>query len=172
MLKTKKSLIIAFVFPILVLMGMVGINEYYIRTSEERVFPIQGYDPRDLLSGHYLLFSVDYGVNCPSLRKKFYTECPIKAHLCLEPEKTLGLSHKVNKECSLFIKGKCSCWGSNFSAKNDNRYYIPETHAKKLEDLVRNSKNKREVLLSITKKGHVMVKDIHINGKSIKNFIK
>ena len=176
-MKTKSSLIIAFIFPILVLMGMAGINKYYIKISEERVFPISGYDPRDLLSGHYLVFSVDYGMNCSSLKKKMKGKVkkekyPIKAHLCLEPEKAIGLSHKPNKECSLFIKGKCSYYRSNFSVKNGNRYYIPEKHARKLEHLVRNSENEREVVLSITKKGHVMVKDIHINGKSIKNLMK
>ncbi|MDE0091698.1 MAG: GDYXXLXY domain-containing protein [Oligoflexia bacterium] len=174
--KSKELLvIIAFVFPILILMGMTGINYFYLKTSEERVFSIRGYDPRSLLSGHYLTFSVDYGGDCSSLKQKTkgktkQKKCPLKAHICLEPEKITGFSHKPNESCSLFIKGKCSCFNSNFSTKN-NRYYVPEKQAKKLEKLLMDRENKREVVLSITKKGHVMVKDIHINGTSIKNCI-
>ncbi|MCZ0933305.1 MAG: GDYXXLXY domain-containing protein [Oligoflexia bacterium] len=177
MFQSKKSLIMAFVFPILVLMGMVGINYFYLKTSEVRVFPIRGYDPRSLLSGHYLRFSVDYGMKCSSpFREKTRKAgkrkiCPFKAHICLEPGKMIDLSHKPNKDCSLFIKGTCSC-DNVFSAKEEYRYYVPERHAKKLEKLLIDQNNKREVVLSITKKGHIMVKDININGKSITNWMK
>ena len=83
-------------------------------------------------------------------------------------------SHKPSKECSLFIKGSCSCleFKTDFTVKNDNRYYVPEEHAKQLEKILMDQDKKREVVLSITKKGNVMVKDIHIEGKPIKSWIK
>ena len=171
MFQPRRMLIIAFIFPILILIGMVGIHSFYLVTSEQRVFPIRGYDPRSLLSGHYLRFLVDYELKCPSFLKKKAKRCPFKAHICLEPEKRIDLFHKPNKDCSLFIKGFCSC-NNVFSAREEYRYYVPEQYAKKLEKLLMNTDNKREVVLSITKKGHIMIKDININGKPIKNWIK
>ena len=71
MFQSKRTLITAFVFPILVLMGLAGINYFYLKTSAQRAFPIKGYDPRSLLAGHYLTFSVDYGLICSvDLREK------------------------------------------------------------------------------------------------------
>ena len=176
MFQSKKTLIISFVFPILVLIGLAGINYFYLKTSEQRLFPISGYDPRSLLSGHYLTFTVDYGLNCPSLEKQEKIQKPMryKVHVCLEPKKSLEISHKPIKECTLFIKGFCErtflSW--RFNVNNDNRYYVPEQHAKRLEEILMDEDKKREVILSITKKGNVMVKDILIDGKAIKSWIK
>lgn len=62
---------LAALIPALALLGWVGLNETRLRSGEEFVLPITGYDPRDLLSGHYLRFQILYPSeegDCPAYR--------------------------------------------------------------------------------------------------------
>ncbi len=163
-----KLFIMALSFPIVCLMGIVGINEYQLRTSQTLTLPIQGYDPRDLLSGYYLRYKVKYGIKCPKKSKSKTERSSKPAYICFKPEKSITYSPPEN--CSLFIKGKCYPFTNEFQSKNINRYYIPEDRAKEIEKLFTSAK-KQEVVLSVTKKGHALVKDILINGESIKKLI-
>lgn len=165
MLLFHKLFIIALSFPILCLMGIVGMNEYQLRKSQTLTLPIQGYDPRDLLSGYYLRYRVKYGVKCPEKNKSKTKRRSKVAYICFKPEKSI--TYSLPENCSLFIKGKCDF--NEFQSKNINRYYIPE-RAKELEKLFTSAK-KQEVVLSVTKKGQALVKDILIDGESIKKLI-
>ena len=160
-----KLLTVALAFPILFLIGMIGVNEYNLRKSKTLVLPVQGYDPRDLLSGHYLIYKVDYGLSCPDDLDGF----PVTAYMCFEPKKYIVISKQPEKTCSLFIKGQC-LRNLEFQT-NASRYYIPEKKAKQLEQLFIKA-DKKNVILSVTKKGHVLVKDLIIDGKSIKTLIE
>ena len=159
-----KLLIAALAFPVVILIGMTGINEYYLRTSQSLVLPVQGYDPRDLLSGHYLIYKVDYGLSCPEDLENF----PVTAYICFKPLKYI-VAFKQPKNCPLFIKGECL--GNREFQANANRYYIPEDKARQLEDLFLKA-DKKNVVLSVTGKGHVLVKDLIIDGQSIKALIR
>ena len=162
----KKNLLpaIAFVLPIAFLAGMAGVNEYYLRTSHELILPIEGYDPRDLLSGRFLRYKIKYSVKCPRVHKSRQ-----KAYICFEPEKRITI-FSPPENCSLFIKGWCYPNQSYFKAGID-RYYIPEQQAKKLERTFLDALEKN-VVLSVTKKGNVLVKDILIDGRPLKSFIQ
>lgn len=61
----KVFLIIALFFPLVVLIGWTGWLGTTRGLRQEVVLPIQGYDPRDLLSGHYLSYQIDWKrANC------------------------------------------------------------------------------------------------------------
>ena len=170
---SHKLLILAFIFPILFLLGITGVNEYFLRINQSQTltFPIEGYDPRDLWAGYYLRYKVNYGLKCPSTHTAEYGKCPNKAYICFEPEKYLRVSEAPDKNCSLFIKGKCACFSDNFRVKGINRYYVPEKKAKQLEQLFIKA-DKKEIILSVTNKGTVWIKDLTIEGQSIKTLIK
>ena len=120
--------------------------------------PITGYDPRDLLSGHYLRYSIDYGV-----QEICHEDASNKAgYVCLNPKRfTYSLPGDY---CSLFIKGSCD--GSQFNAGIE-RYYVPEKDAKRLEKLIHS--HKASVTLSVLRNGKAQVKDLLIDGQSWKN---
>ena len=57
----KKTWIYAAIFaPFLVLVGWTVMTVNYRSTASEIVLPVRGYDPRDLLSGHYIQFQIDW----------------------------------------------------------------------------------------------------------------
>ncbi len=153
-----------FVFPVLCLLGFVGFNEYHLLTSRELVLPIEGFDPRDFLSGHFLRYRIQYALKCPAAVKSIRQ----KAYMCFEPEAYVA-TLKPLANCSLFIKGFCV--GGAFQVRTYHRYYIPEKKAPGLEQIFLKAKEKN-VVLSVTKKGHILAKDILIEGQSLKSLIK
>ena len=156
----QKILALALIFPIIALMGWVGMNSYRLKMSQELILPVEGHDPRDLLSGYYLRYRVIYGVKCPKI-----TKTRVTAYICFEPKKYITTVKPI--DCTLFVKGRCFAGKNGFQA-NVDRYYVPEKNAKKLTRFFTKS-NDKSVVLSVTKAGNVLVKDILIDGQSIKD---
>ena len=101
MIASKKGIVISLIFPIVVLAALVGYRVNIFSTGTEITLPISGYDPRDLLSGHYLIYTVDYGVGgiCSG------TSGINTGYVCLSPQKRFSVLPPVN--CDLMIKGFC-----------------------------------------------------------------
>lgn len=150
-----KKLILAVAIPCLALASMAIYNQSIIMTAPEYEFEIEGYDPRDILAGHYLVFRIKYPID------------PICDHyqpaaMCVHPE------FKVMKEgeytgCDQWITGRCD--GKKFTDQL-NRFYIPEAKAYKLEAKVRHGKATIKVAVG---KGNAVIKDLLIDGKSWKD---
>lgn len=166
MIQTKKGVLIALIIPIVGWILLVAYKKHILSTGVEVTRPITAYDPRDLLSGHYLTYTVNYGVEdiCKGVsiyyRKK-------TTYVCLKPPK---FSLKWPNSCELVIRGVCN--RGTFRAGIE-RYYVPKEEAKKLERLVRS--NKASITFSVNKAGQAQVKDLLINGiswKKQKNLFK
>lgn len=153
-MRTKLYLIAALLFPIITLITMSAYKRHILHTGYEVILPVTGYDPRDILSGHYVTYTVDYGVNnyCDDKLKVY------DGYMCLESHVFML---KPNSSCKHFIKGKCNY--GRFEAGIE-KYYIPEKNATTLDKQVRN--NQASILISVTPEGHALVKDLLIDGKS------
>ena len=154
MIQSKKGLLIALIVPIVALALLVGYKQYILSIGKKITLPITGYDPRDLLSGHYLIYTINYGVD------GICGETPYKlqktGYVCLDPKK---FSYRRPDHCEIMIKGVCS--HGRFKAGIE-RYYVPEAEAKKLEHLVQSL----SIVLSVPKNGKAQIKDLLINGTS------
>ncbi|EIJ36377.1 GDYXXLXY domain-containing protein [Thiothrix nivea] len=155
-------LIVALALPILSL----GLNAYLKSAQrangEEVVLPITGFDPRDLLSGHYLQYRVDYGVEngCGEHRTE--------ASVCLRPMRGIYPQGSLPQDCGLFIRGRCDS-SADFLADIE-RFYIPEEYAQSLEDKVRDRKG--ELVLSVDRQGNAAIRDLLIEGKPWKEAVQ
>jgi len=152
MIKSRKTLIIASLFPIIMLAMLIAYKKYVLATGTEVILPISAYDPRDILAGHYMTYQIDYGIPniCPGLKKTAQ-----RIYICLD---TKTFSYTKPLQCKLFIRGTCSY--NRFTAGIE-RYYIPENQAEYLSQEIKN-KN-ASILISITKNGHAEVKDLLLN---------
>lgn len=157
MMQTKRALIIALMFPILALVSLTAYKKYVLSVGQEIILPISGYDPRDLLSGHYLIYRIDYGVEgiCAS------NSAPQTGFVCLEPK---TFSYSAPQSCSKLIRGVCN--NGRFEAGIE-KYYVPEDQAKRLEEQIRSKP--ASIVLSVTQSGEAQVKDLLVNGQSWKN---
>lgn len=157
MIKSRKWILIALIFPIVSLLALTGYKKYVLSFGKEVTLPITGFDPRDLLSGHYIIYSVQYGVE--GICKDRYEE-KIDAYVCLD-NKTFSYS---NEGCSLFIAGSCNYGTFNAGIE---RFYIPESRAQELDQIVRGGSG--SIVISISSNGAAQVKDLLISGKSWKD---
>lgn len=154
MIQSKRALVIALAFPIVALAALAAYKRSVLSFGNEVILPISGYDPRDLLAGHYLIYQIDYGLDGICSEKT--TERV--GYVCLEPKL---FSYSLPEGCSKLIRGTCNY--GRFEAGIE-KYYVPQEKAKELEDQVRT--NSASIVLSITEGGQAQVKDLLINGES------
>lgn len=150
-------LAIALAIPILALIAVAGMKAQQRASGIEVVLPIEGFDPRDLLSGHYLTYRVDYGI--PTSCGEMYET---QADLCLEPTRAVYPHNQRPDDCRLFLRGYCDT-NTGFSVENLNRFYIPEEHAAVLDSKVRDKQG--SLVLAVDAQGNAVIKDLLINGK-------
>lgn len=154
-----QQLALAIALPILLLTANASWHFYKLGQGVEIRLPIQGFDPRDLLAGHYLIYQIDYGLgdfctSTDSTKRQRQT-------ICLQPKQS-----EASADCAIPLEGFCSNEG--FKAGIE-RFYIPEQYASALDQAIRGQKG--EIVLMI-KNGKASVKDLLIEGKPWLEFIK
>lgn len=158
-------LIAAVLLPIIVL-GSVAFQK--ARISAEGIelrFPIDGYDPRDIIAGHYLVYSVDYGTNAcqgPNRIKPVNRSQGDAVCLCLTDTLAVPpVSHPIDCEdidtadCRAVLKGRCE--RGRFTAGLE-RYYINEEKAAELDRIVRQGKSR--IVVKVDRKGEAIVQSL------------
>lgn len=179
-------LVAALALPIVALAFLAGYHYTTYHAGKEYRFPITGYDPRDLLSGHYLVYRIDYGLGdlCyqqsggePANSQADSAQADsaqadsgqadssqarkptaTTAYVCLEPKQ---FSYYPIESCGYYVKGQCHF--GRFSAGLE-RFYVPEARAKELEASIQ--KHQAHIVLSALPKGRVLVKELLIDGQS------
>lgn len=131
--------------------------------------PIDGYDPRDILSGHYLIYRLGFNhrEHCNYDRNPVY--------LCLNPDPSGDELHDreisylapfPSEDCKAVLKGRCE--NGRFLAGIE-RFYIPEEYAGNLDRVVRSGKGK--IVVAIDQRGNAAIKDLLINDEPWKDYI-
>lgn len=138
--------IMAVLLPIAILGSLVARNEWLYRHAEEVVLPISGYDPRDILAGHYLTYQVEYGVPTPCQSNSRRSQGTL--YMCLKPAKVIRDPRDL-ENCSLYIRGHCQ-W--NRFVAGIERYYVPEAEAENLDKLIR--KGQVKLVVRVSPNGH------------------
>ncbi|MBN8540793.1 MAG: GDYXXLXY domain-containing protein [Deltaproteobacteria bacterium] len=154
----RKKLLFAIAFPIVLLLGLTLQKHTLRQTGVKKVFPISGFDPRDLLSGHYLIYSVDYGIpDVCSVGSANWSK-KTEAHICFDTGVFVNGPIR-DSNCKVAIEG--SCTGSRFVAGLE-RFYVPQEKALALEKLVQN--RQASIVVSIGSRGEAQVTDLLIDG--------
>ncbi|TGJ98593.1 GDYXXLXY protein [Leptospira langatensis] len=142
--------------PILVLGSLTLEREIDLRNGKVLILPITGYDPRDLLSGHFLRFQIDpsysesvcnedsntsslSGETGVKLQSSEYGSC-----VCFESREPSSYEAKYLADCSpsereilkcwTYIKGSCKYGRFEYPFR---KYYIPEEKAKEWDAKLR-----------------------------------
>ena len=158
-----RNKIIACAFALTVLFGWAIYHTVNSNIGQIVEIKVSGYDPRDLLSGHYLTYTVDYDNFKHADCRNFQSEPAV--YLCLAIGK---LSAKKPADC-LAVKGICRY--SRFVAGIE-RFYIPQDYAPKLDAALRAGKHDAKIKVLITRGGKTYVKDMFFDGISAKDFAR
>lgn len=139
--------------------------------------PITGYDPVDLLSGHFVRYRLDLGELDACKPDPNYKETPGEDTgrcVCFmdQPNTTVAkpiwagaCSQRPTNNCPKLLRGVCDEW--RFAAGVE-AFYIPEAYASKFATLPPNS----TIVISLSPEGEGQVIDLKIDGKHFSDYVK
>ncbi len=156
--------------PFFAMLVMIGMNMRNISYQEYRI-AIEGYDPRDLLKGHYLIFRYKWPAD---VEKKTAYECACLAGDPLVPVVTFGACPQAKTapaDCRAFIR-LAESGDHSQPYESARRFFIPEAHAGRLENMLRSGKHDFAVGVVPQDNGMVQLKELYIDGVPLDEFLK
>jgi len=161
----KKNIIVC-VIALIVLFSWTLFHAFNSNRGQITHIKVTGYDPRDLLSGHYLTYTVLYENFEQSSCSEHEGD---DVYLCLDDGR---LSSITPGGCATFIKGVCSIYGANRFNAGIERFYIPEKHAERLDSALRKGTFDTKIKVLVTPTGKAYVKDMLFDGVPALEFAK
>jgi uncharacterized membrane-anchored protein len=163
---SRRFTLFAVALPVIAIVLGIVRAEWTLRHGRDFVFEIGGYDPRDLLRGHYLLFSLR--VDPLAVREPCEDDAPEVCCLCL----TRGDDNRVTSaERASCATARADCDGALqiSDAIRSVRYYVPEAHATELERRLREATQREAAfaVVSIDADGNGRVRELQIDGETI-----
>lgn len=165
-----KSVLLSVIIPILALLSWLYSIQSKIDQGAQMRVRVEGYDPRDLLAGHYVNFELTLGTFNPCQKNNLQYNNDI-ACVCYNPD-SIGdyysptwsgdCSNRPN-DCKRFLKGTCRY--TQFDAQV-NRYSIPEKYSPVLKTMPANS----STLLSVTKSGTAHVLGLYVGEQTVEEY--
>lgn len=143
----RKVLAAALVVPFVALMGWLLLLTHQRETGAEVTVAVEGYDPRDLLSGHYIQYEIHWGrTNCAQFDKG----------ICPQDD---------------FCNGE-ALWGYQPRTRSC-RFYVPEQNAGTLDRLLalNDAQASFEVVYSYHPGKKPLAKKLLINGQDWKEYL-
>ncbi len=164
----NKKILVAVLIPFLLLSLFIIQSEFHIRQGNEWKFHVQGYDPRDLLRGHYLRFNLRYNW------VEGYHQCENTNDCCLCLSDIGEIAPMVRKTSCKVAQNQCDGFIRGEFERSLNRYYIPENYAKQAEQILRDARFDNEAFLSVSinSQGKPLITDMIIHGESLNELIK
>lgn len=163
---SRKPLAFAVVLPIVFLVLGIVRAELQLSRSQRWVFEVEGYDPRDLLQGHYLSYRIhfDEGAAIGVCDEHLGVECC----LCLHATAS-GVPPKVQRATCEYALRSCDGALQTRYLPNLQRYYVPEANANALSARLLDAEraHRAQVVLAIDHQGKPAVADMLIDGQRI-----
>lgn len=183
-MKTALKIFVIFL-PVIIMGLLIASNIHNQKNGEQWRIPVTGYDPRDLLRGHYLTFRYDW-----NWRDKIQENKNERANcvgrecaLCLQrsDEEITHIAYVDSvenaRQCDSFIKGR-SYNMNNFSISGGayglQRYYIPEKNARQLDQMLRQNDSNYdfEIEMRISDTGRAFIEGMYIDDQPLEEWIK
>ena len=160
----RRALLLALVAAdLLVFGGWLGVEQFARKGAQLRL-PVEGYDPRDLLSGHYVRFRL---VAVREAEAMLPAGAPRTGRFCLEDRQ--GLLHVSRplghgQDCKLFLTSTApaAARGVDFGV---DRFYVDERKAASVASVVAGPQT--YVVATIDGGGRVAIVDLVVNGRSL-----
>jgi len=145
--------------------GWIAREEHARRTNTVRL-PVEGYDPRDLLSGHYVQFRLR--AETEAQQHLDATDARGAVDLCVEPGAD-GLLHVVrvaqgDATCKAFVRARRT---AERAVRVDvDRFYVPEPRAGAVARVAAGPQT--YLLATLDAQGGVHTVDLVVDGKSLR----
>lgn len=135
---------------------------------------IVGYDPRDLLYGHYLMFRYkwDWAEGQPAENACTGAECC----LCVgegdvDPKvSVMTCAAAKEQQCTRLVKGQY--YGSTDFMLDNDRYLVSETRARELEAILRDEPDRMRMEITLPPSGKSRIKMLHVDGIPVEDYLR
>jgi uncharacterized membrane-anchored protein len=152
--RARLSLLLALALPIVALALLVARGELTTRHGRPYRIRIVGYDPRDLVRGHYLRYRLDF--RWDDARERCTTsEC---AYCLRGPAGSEPLVTRVSRDDT----AGCDASFPETQLDHLQEFYIPEDRGADLERAIR--QRKAELLVRVAAGGNVVIQDLLLDG--------
>lgn len=171
--------VLALALPIVALAALVGEQELRFRNAQQVNVPVRGYDPRDLLRGHYITGQFDWDWDA-------VPEQGGAGGLCILPGTAARPKVRFIKEwqpddrpadCRAVVAGRLASRAvaatPTFVPKTLDsgapgvRLYVSETRAPELEELIRKHPGALTVDLAVRPDGSAAIMALRVDGQII-----
>jgi hypothetical protein len=138
-----------------------------MQKAQEVTFAVTGFDPRDLLAGHFLRFRVDLGpsISCQSAKKEDACAC-LEIPSTEAPAQATHLTDCNRPSCDHFLRGRCNARGV-FESKFQE-YYFPDAYTGRLQSTPKNS----SIRVALEPNGEGIVKAFYVDGIPLLDWLK
>ena len=163
---SRNVLIAALILPLLALvLGIVRAEQHFAH-SKRWTFEVTGYDPRDLLRGHYIDYRLvlDQKPGAQSCDEDFGERCC----LCLSGDAS-GVVSGVERTTCENARPRCAGILQTRYLSELQRYYIPEAKAAQLTQRFQDaaSKHHAQLVVAIDAGGKPQIDALLIDGQRI-----
>jgi uncharacterized membrane-anchored protein len=162
--------LLALVFPLLFLSFVVMRIHFLQMPGEKIILPIVGNDPRDLLSGHYLQFRLNYPGGEPQCN---FFDKDSDVYVCLRGDSLAyersypSIKEVRSNNCKLYIRGQCN---NGHFVSGIEQFFVPEAYATVLQKAVLNKQGK--VVLRVQYDGTATLENLLIDGMPWQDYVK
>ncbi len=170
------AVIVALAVPVLALAGLVGQQEWLLANTRILSVPLTGFDPRDLLRGHYIRAQLDWNWDRPPAVGEYQV---VDGALCVLEETPKPrvrflpgwkAGDRTDADCRLIIAGRARPPSRFVPTALDNgdggiQFYVPESRADDLETLLRDRPGALTVDLAIRADGGAAIKALRVDGE-------
>ncbi len=167
----RRWLLIGVVIPVLGVVALIARAEVKTRMGETFRVGITGYDPRDLLHGHYLQYRYDWdwqgehgcgggeGIETAAFDRSLAdAECCV----CLTRRGSPPAIPSARRVACQAVE-ECDAWLSGAEVAPPRRFFIPEEKASQLEAAFQ--KHRAQVDLTVRASGQASVGELYLENR-------
>jgi hypothetical protein len=170
------AVVVALALPVLALAGLIGQQELLLANARILSVPLTGFDPRDLLRGHYIRAQLDWDWERAPAVNDYEVADGALCVLAETPKPRVRFlagwkaGDRTDADCRLIIAGHARP-GSRFAPTTlDNgdggiQFYVPETRASDLETLLHDRPGAFTVDIAVRADGAAAIKALRVDGE-------
>lgn len=172
------AVIAALAVPVLALAALVGHQELLLASARILSVPITGFDPRDLLRGHYIRAQMDWDWERMPAVEEYQV---VDGALCVVAETPKPrvrflagwkAGDRTAADCRLVIAGRARAPSRFAPSQFDNgdggiQFYVPEARASDLEKLMRERPGSLTADLAVRADGGSAIKALRVDGQKL-----
>jgi hypothetical protein len=160
----RSWVVLAVGLPLVAILAGIGRAELTFARTRDFTFEITGYDPRDLLRGHYLQFRLQLE---SATDRERCTSASDSCCLCLTRLGASPMPRIERATCS--TARSCDGWLDGEAAARPYRFYVSDVAAPALEQKLQSAMVRRaaHAAMAVDNKGIAHVRELLVDGENI-----